>query len=138
MNPLSPQLKMGTIGELLVQLRLLEHDIHAVSPHKDTGNDLLALKGETFKAIQVKSFNGNVCRFNYRELMARAFHVLALVQLEGEDRRLLLDRSRIFLLKKDEVLKGSFASDELERFDLENRVAELFPDQPAPEGGVPI
>ena len=127
MNPLSRQLKLGTIGELFVQLRLLEHDIQAVSPHKDTGNDLLAVRGETFRAVQVKSFAGGVCQFDQRKLMARAFHVLALVQLEGEDRRVFLDRSRIFLLRRDEISKGRFVSDELEQYELTNRVAELFP-----------
>jgi hypothetical protein len=107
MNPLSPQLKLGTIGELLVQLRLLEYDIQAVSPHKDTGNDLLAVRGETFRAVQVKSFAGGICRFDRRELMERAFHVLALVRLGGEGRRVFLDRSRIFLLQKQEVSKGA-------------------------------
>jgi hypothetical protein len=127
MNPLSPQLKQGTIGELLVQVRLLQYDIQAVSPHKDTGNDLLAVRGETFRAVQVKSFAGDVCQFNQRKLMVRRFHVLALVQLEGEDRTVFLDRSRIFLLKKDEVSKGRFVADELEPYELTKRVAELFP-----------
>jgi hypothetical protein len=56
MNPLSPTLQTGTLGELLVQIRLLQHDVQSVSPHKDTGNDLLAVKDEALRAIQVKTF----------------------------------------------------------------------------------
>ena len=126
MNPLAPHLKTGTIGELLVQLRLLERDIQAVSPHKDTGNDLIAVRGETFRAIQVKTFTAGVCRFKRRKLMERAFHVLALVQLQGEGRKLFLDRSRIFLLRREEVLKGSFVAEELQPYEFTNRVDELF------------
>jgi hypothetical protein len=35
MNPLDPNLKTGTIGELLVQIRLLQYDVQAVATHKD-------------------------------------------------------------------------------------------------------
>jgi Flp pilus assembly protein CpaB len=34
MNPLDPNLKTGTIGELLVQIRLLQY-VQAVATHKD-------------------------------------------------------------------------------------------------------
>ena len=55
MNLLDPNLQTGIIGELLVQIRLLQYDVQAVATHKDTGNDLLATKGEIFRAIQVKT-----------------------------------------------------------------------------------
>ena len=128
MNPLLPQLKTGTIGELLVQLRLLQYDVQAVSPHKDTGNDLLAVRGETFRAVQVKTCaTGGVFKFDRQELMTRAFHILALVQLKRENRRVLLDTSSIFLLRREEVTKGRFTADELQAYKLDDRVAELFP-----------
>jgi len=37
MNPLDPNLETGTIGELLVQIRLLQYDVQTVATHKDTG-----------------------------------------------------------------------------------------------------
>ena len=40
MNRLHPNLHTGTLGELLVQLRLLQYDVQAVATHKDTGNAL--------------------------------------------------------------------------------------------------
>jgi len=53
MNSLSDTFLKGTFGELFVQLRLLQYEIQAAQPLKDTGNDLIAIKGEVFKAIQV-------------------------------------------------------------------------------------
>jgi hypothetical protein len=54
-NPISDQLKTGTIGELLVQLRLLQYCVQAAPPIKDSGNDLIAVRGEEFRGIQVKT-----------------------------------------------------------------------------------
>lgn len=41
-NPLPKALATGTLGELLVQFRLLQFDIQAAPPLKDSGNDLVA------------------------------------------------------------------------------------------------
>ena len=54
MNKITDNLKLGTIGELLVQLRLLEFDVQAAPPLKDSGNDLIAIRGIDMRAIQVK------------------------------------------------------------------------------------
>jgi len=51
-------LRIGTIGELLVQLCLLQFDVQAAAPLKDSGNDLIAVKGSRFHTIQVKSTGG--------------------------------------------------------------------------------
>ncbi|MBY0495501.1 MAG: hypothetical protein K2Y23_14920 [Cyanobacteria bacterium] len=59
--------------------------------------------------------------------MAKKFHVLVLVRLSGEDRRLDLDESDVYLLRRDEVTKGCFQRTELERFRLgPERIDELF------------
>ena len=50
-NPISARIKIGTIGELLVQLRLLLYQVQAAHPIKDSGNDLIAVKGEVSRAI---------------------------------------------------------------------------------------
>ena len=44
-NPIPKNMKTGTIGELLVQLRLLQYNVQAAPPIKDSGNDLIAIKG---------------------------------------------------------------------------------------------
>lgn len=58
-NPLHKNAHKGTLGELLVQLRLLEYGVQAAPPIKDTGDDLIAIKGETVKFIQVKTKAGH-------------------------------------------------------------------------------
>jgi hypothetical protein len=54
-NPISNEIKTGTVGELLVQMRLLQHDVQAAPPLKDSGNDLIALRGFVVRTIQVKT-----------------------------------------------------------------------------------
>ena len=54
-NPISQNLVTGTVGELLVQLRLLQYGVQAAPPLKDSGNDLIALKGYEIRTIQVKT-----------------------------------------------------------------------------------
>jgi len=129
MNPLDPNLQDGTIGELLVQIRLLQYDVQAVATHKDTGNDLLATKGEIFRAIQVKTTRtrGRQITFKYRQLMTKKFHVLVLVRLSGENRRVDLDQSDVYLLRRDDRTKSCDQRDEPERFRLgPERINELF------------
>jgi hypothetical protein len=129
MNPLDPNLQTGTIGELLVQIRLLQYDVQAVATHKDTGNDLLATKGDAFRAIQVKTTRtrGRQITFKYRQLMRKKFHILVLVRLSGEDNRVYLDRSDVYLLRRNEVTKSCFQREELEQFRLgADRINELF------------
>jgi hypothetical protein len=74
MNPLCENLKTGTIGELFVQIRLLQFDVQAAPPLKDTGNDLIAVRGTAFRAIQVKTTADS--RFDLRDL-PRHYHLVA-------------------------------------------------------------
>lgn len=81
MNPISEKIKIGTIGELLVQLRLLKYEVQAAPALKDSGNDLIAIKGSSFKAIQVKTtIKGRINLPNLYEC-----HILAIVKLESEN-----------------------------------------------------
>src|SRR5688572_17664906 len=100
MNPLSKHLHTGTVGELLIQLRLLQHHVQAAPPLKDTGNDLIAIKGSVFKAIQVKTTVGDRVRLDVPD---RLFHLLGLVRLEGEGDQLHLDRSDVYLIPRESV-----------------------------------
>ena len=99
-NPLPKNMHTGTIGELLVQLRLLEYGIQAAPPLKDTVNHLISIKGEVVKFIQVKTEN------RLRNL-AKVYHLVAIVDLKYDnENNLLLDQSKIWILNKGELLKN--------------------------------
>lgn len=98
-NPLPKNTYKGSIGELLVQLRLLELGIQAAPPIKDSGNDLIAIKGEIVKFIQVKT------EYRLRNL-PKVYHLIATVDLQyDKDKNLALDKSKVLILKKGESLK---------------------------------
>jgi hypothetical protein len=119
MNPLDDRMVTCTVGELLVQLRLLEYDVQAAPPLKDSGNDLIAIRGKQFRAIQVKATrDAKSFSFDHKELQERSYHVLALVQLVGENSRLALDDCRIYLVPKEAVEKGYYKPEKLAEFEL--------------------
>jgi hypothetical protein len=127
MNPISAHLTTGTLGELLVQLRLLQFDVQAAPPLKDSGNDLIAIRGEDIRAIQIKTTSADHFEIDRRSL-PQLYHALALVHLAGEERTLFLDQSRIFLLPREDVGKGYYTFDELAQYELhEQSVDRLFP-----------
>jgi hypothetical protein len=126
-NPISKELKIGTIGELLVQLRLLQYNIQASQPIKDSGNDLIAIKGKIFKSIQVKTILDGT-RFDIRDLDRKIYDLLALVVLCGFDNNIELDRSKIFILTKENIgnLK-SFSAKNLTSVNLlENVILQIW------------
>ncbi len=97
-NPLHKTTHKGTIGELLVQLRLLEYGVQAAPPIKDSGNDLIAIKGEVTKFIQVKT------EFRLRNL-PKIYHLVAIVDTQyDKSGNLLLDQSEIWIIKKGESI----------------------------------
>jgi hypothetical protein len=96
-NPITDRLKIGTLGELLVQLRLLEHNVQAAPPIKDSGNDLIAVRGEAFRGIQIKTTA--VGRIDARRL-PNHYHIVALVYLASSDVQVLLDESEVFLVPR--------------------------------------
>ena len=125
MNPISEKIKIGTIGEILVQLRLLQYDVQSAPALKDSGNDLIAVKGDCFKAIQVKTTTKD--KITLPDLSKKKYHLLALVKLIGENDSIYLDQSRIFLLQKSEVEKNTYYIEELSDEVLtKERVDELF------------
>jgi hypothetical protein len=100
MNPLYATTKQGTIGELIVQLRLLEYDVQAAAPIKDSGNDLIAIKETRFRAIQIRSTTiENIDKPNEEVL----YDILAIVQLPEKDGRPVTRDADIYLFAKDEV-----------------------------------
>ena len=90
----------GTIGELLVQIRLLQYGVQAAAPIKDSGNDLIALKGYAIKTIQVKTCTA---RFDTPLDLPEKYHLVALVKLHGYDTELQLDGTKVYLLPREQL-----------------------------------
>jgi hypothetical protein len=128
MNKITDRVKLGTFGELLVQLRLLEFDVQAAQPLKDSGNDLIAIRGDAMRAIQVKATKIEEDGYRVRGELPERYHALAIVKFEGGEGTLYLDQSRVFLIVKEEVGPGRFSEEELERHALSAEVVDrLFP-----------
>ena len=115
MNPLSPELVTGTVGELLVQLRLLQFDVQAAPPIKDSGNDLIAVRRSVFRALQIKTTAGES---NPVQNLPGYYHILAVVHLVGDGRDLWLDRSRVFLIPKERIETAPRQINALQEFAL--------------------
>lgn len=123
-NPISQNLITGTVGELLVQLRLLQFGVQAAPPLKDSGNDLVALRGYEVRTIQVKCSANGVPQI--RNLPQR-YHLLALVLLHGHDETLFLDQTEIYLVPRKAVPTLSRTPAGLVPYLLsQNHVAQLF------------
>jgi hypothetical protein len=129
MNKITDNLKLGTFGELLVQLRLLEFDVQAAPPLKDSGNDLIAIRGTAMRAIQVKATKIEDDGYQVRVAdLPPLYHALAIVKVDGDEHTLHLDESRIFLIGKDDVKNGRCSEDDLQRHVLSAEVIDrLFP-----------
>jgi hypothetical protein len=125
MNSLDDPKTIGAIGELLVQIRLLQYGVQAAPPIKDTGNDLIAVKEDVFKAIQVKTTTGNETpKYKSRD---REYHLLAIVQLMRDENSYFLDPSSIFLVPWGDVdgLPANLSSID-DRYKLTQRLVDRF------------
>jgi|SRR5882724_2493176 len=129
MNKITDRVKLGTFGELLVQLRLLEFDVQAAPPLKDSGNDLIAIRGTAMRAIQVKATKLEEEGYRFRvDDLPPLYHALAVVKFEGDENTLHLDASRIFLIAKDDVRNGRCSEDDLQRHRIcAEIIDQLFP-----------
>lgn len=129
MNSLSDTFLEGTFGELFVQLRLLQYEVQAAPPLKDTGNDLIAIKGDILKAIQVKTTKkDDQIKYDFKKLSQRKYHILALVFLDqkesDEPNALNIDKCKIYLLNNSEVKKGTYKKEELAAFELNQKLVD--------------
>ncbi len=104
MNRLYDTTLFGTFGELLVQIRLLQFDVQAASPIKDSGNDLIAIRQSIFKAIQVKTTKQ--VRVD-NPSSDKLYHILAIVHLPAGQDENLLDSYKVYLFSKEEVSGAS-------------------------------
>ena len=114
-------MQTGIVGELLVTIRLFQYGIQAAPPLIDTGNDLIAIKGEIFRAIQVKATAREYLSFNS---LPDLYHILALVKLEAKEEDFLLDESKVFLLSKDQVNKSCYAFGEMEQHKINQELVD--------------
>jgi hypothetical protein len=126
MNPLESNMITGTMGELLVQIRLFQYDVQSAPPLKDSGNDLIAIRGPVFRAIQVRTTGATDGRWKIPK--NKEYHILALVRLCGKDNEYHLDQSEIYLLSKQAVDEGTVDYNNLEASIVSRElVDEFFP-----------
>ncbi len=124
MNHITDKMLTGTVGELLVQLRLLEHQVQAAPPIKDSGNDLIAVRGPVFRAIQVKTTTTGEYS---KDRLPPLFHILAVVHLIDDKDTVYLDRSPVFLIPRDQVADASTRTNRLDAFRMtREQVDSLF------------
>jgi hypothetical protein len=124
MNKISDKILTGTLGELLVQMRLLQYGIQAAPPVKDSGNDLIAVNGNEFRAVSVRTTTTGTYR---KPKVGRVYHVLAVVNLVGNDRKVYLDRSPLFLIPRHEAATASTDCRRLIKYKFsEQLVGRLF------------
>lgn len=128
MNKITEKIWVGTVGELLVSLKLLQYGVQAAPPLKDSGNDLIAIHRESLQAIQVKTIRKGT--FNNSSLWKKLFHLVAYVFLVEEKGEFNLKETRVFLMHRDElneIKKSTFSVEELEAYELSrDRVNWLF------------
>lgn len=126
MNPITIPITIGSIGELLVALRLLQYGVQAAPPIKDSGNDLIAVRYKEFRAIQVKTTTTN--RFNdLDDLQRRLYHYVAFVHLVKKADGFDLENSRIFLVEDHKIKQGSYKVEHFADLELnQERIDELF------------
>jgi len=121
MNRITDKINTGTVGEMLVQIRLLQYGVQAAPPIKDTGNDLIAVKGSQFRAVSIKTTTG--IYYNKPD-NDRAYHFLAVVQLLGDDRHIRLDDSQIFLIPKEDVASAPLNCAKLSPYKFSEELVE--------------
>jgi len=125
MNPISKELVDGTLGELLVQARLLQYGVQAAPPLKDSGNDLIAIRGSVMRAVQVKTTASDNYDLPDRE---KRYHILAAVRLVGDGCDIRFDQCEIFLIKKEELADLPRQFRRVEAYRLgPDRIEALFP-----------
>ncbi|HRH93926.1 MAG TPA: hypothetical protein PKV72_05345 [Candidatus Peribacteria bacterium] len=101
-NPLPNPIKIGKLGELIAQLRLLELDVQAAPPLSDTGNDLIGVKGRVMKSIQIKTTTNKS-----REKCTRKCDLIIYVDLKLDDDQFIDWRETKLSIRKENDTDGS-------------------------------
>jgi hypothetical protein len=123
-NHVTDKILTGTLGELLVQIRLLQCGVQAAPPVKDSGNDLIAVNGTEFRAVSVRTTTTGT--YNKPEAN-RLYHVLAVVYLIDDENEVFLDDSKLFFIPKAEVAAASTDCQNLGQYIFSRQhVGQLF------------
>jgi len=126
-NPLPSRMETGLVGELLVQLRLLEFGVQAAPPIRDTGNDLVALRGYQVRLVQVKSTWTTMVQVRG---LPDKYNLLAVVFLKKDGDGFKLDDSSVHLISRHQLnaLGRSLSPAKLAGFRISQaQVDSLFP-----------
>lgn len=122
-NPSPPKKRQGTIGELLTQIRFLQYEIEPSIPIIDSGNDIVALKGNEVRLIQVKTKKHGSKIWRLSNL--REYDILVLIELGEEENR--LDDAKIYLLTKEQVQsKGSIGLKGVGKYELSDTLINML------------
>jgi hypothetical protein len=125
MNKLHQKLIDGTLGELLVQAQLLQHDVQAAPPLRDTGNDLIAVRESAMRAIQVKTTQADHYILPKK---TKKYDILAAVKLVGHKNKVTFDQCKIFLIGKNELAGLPRKFSKIDAYELsQERIDALFP-----------
>lgn len=130
MNVLFRKTWCGTLGELIAQTHLLTHGVQAAPPIKDSGNDLIGVRKQSFRAIQVRtSSNGSINKPNPKRL----YHILAVVHLPFDENFPLVSQARVFLFPKEDVKNLAGRVFDYEKNEISRALVEqLWPDRVEP------
>jgi hypothetical protein len=78
-----------------VQFRLLQFRVQAAPPLKDTGNDLIAVRGMSMRSISVRS---TIEKTFIKPPSKRIYQILAVVAFAVKDKQVSVDASQVFLV----------------------------------------
>jgi hypothetical protein len=125
MNTLPPKIKRGTLGELLAQVYLLANGVQAAPPLRDSGNDLIACRGSSILALQVKTRKGyNFSKHNLPEL----YHGVVYIVLREKNRLCDISHPDVYLMSRAEIRSApSLGKRMIEPYRINiQRVREVF------------
>jgi hypothetical protein len=123
-NHVTDKILTGTLGELLVQIRLLQCGVQAAPPIKDSGNDLIAVNGTEFRAVSVRTTTTGTYT---KPVATKLYHVLAVVYLVDDENEVFLDDSEVFLIPQVDVGTASSDCQNLGQYKFSRpHVAQLF------------
>lgn len=107
-----------------MQLRLLQYEVQTAPPLRDSGNDLVALRGRVVKTIQVKTATQNLPRWPEDH---KLYDLLAVVKLDGEGNEVNLEQSKIYLIPKPVLSRTERRWEALDTYVLSaDHVSALF------------
>ena len=124
MNPLTSRVTSGTVGELLVQLRLLQFGVQAAPPLRDSGNDLIAVRGRDVRSVQVRTAWGRRPT-SPKYATAREYDGVAFVRLAGSPTQIQLDQCSVYLVPL-EALHELRSKGAIERHRLSSRTVDAL------------